>query len=143
MNAEALAQHSSAPTHGASLQELLILAETLPIHLPHLAAQPLLQKEPFARSTHQEIRLTPSSFQEFTFPVDPPSVSAWWGRGVAFKVTEGCGGWGLRWVSSAGGEGEAQGPSAAQAFPRPSEESAHVSTWSYICVKSVKDILMS
>lgn len=82
MNAEALAQHSSTPTHGASLQELLILAETLPSHLPHLAAQPLPQKEHFALSTHQEIcRLTPSSFQEFTFPVDPPGVSAWWERG--------------------------------------------------------------
>lgn len=59
------------------------MAETLPSHLPHLAAQPLLQKEPFARSTHQEIcRLTPSSLQEFTFPVDPPSVSAWWERPI-------------------------------------------------------------
>lgn len=146
MNDEALAQHSPSPTHGASLQELLILAEMLPSHLPHLAAQPLLQKEPFARSTLQEIcRLTPSSFQEFTFPVDPPSVSAWWERGVAFKVTQELkdwGDWGLRWVSSEGDEGEAQGPSAAQGFPRPSEESAHVSTWSYICVKSVKDILI-
>lgn len=98
MNDEALAQHSPSPTHGASLQELLILAEMLLSHLPHLAAQPLLQKEPFARSTHQEIcRLTPSSLQEFTFPVDPPSVSAWWERGVAFKATHGAQGlWGLR-----------------------------------------------
>lgn len=72
-------------------------------------------------------------------------MSAWWERGVAFKVTQelkGWGDWGLRWVSSEGDEGEAQGPSAAQGFPRPSEESAHVSTWSYICVKSVKDILI-
>jgi len=97
MNDEALAQYSPSLTHDASLQELLILAETLPSHLPHLAAQPLLKIDPFARSTHQEIcRLTPSSLQEFTFPVDPPSVSAWWERWVAFKATHGAQGqWGL------------------------------------------------
>lgn len=46
-----------------------------------------------------------------------------------------------------GNKGEAQGPSVAgrgafPAFPGPSEESAHVCTWSYFCVKSVKDSLI-